>query len=208
MTLLAFALGGEVGARAAGKLSLTVSGDTLLRRIRQSCLKTSNISQTPKTLGVYDFAFRRGQSYGTIQVDLEKRRAIDLLPDREVDTLCDWLKAHPGVEIISRDRSPVYADGARRGAPDARQIADRFHLLMNLRTAIENLLCRKNPVLKQSYQTIVDGKLEALRQKADEQRETVYSINAKIKTTPSVYQKRGLEKQMRKRERFLKVKEL
>lgn len=139
---------------------------------------------------------------------MEKRKAIDLLPDREADTLCEWLTAHPGVEIISRDRSPVYADGARRGAPDAKQVADRFHLLMNLRTAIENLLCRNNPILKQAYQTVMDGELEALRQKAAEQRETVEEIKAKIKTTPSVYQKCGWEKRMRKRERFLKVKEL
>lgn len=120
-----------------------ISGDTLLQLIRRGSLKTTNDFDVPRVLGVDDFAFRRGQRYGTILVDLEKRKAIDLLPDRQAETLCQWLKAHRGVEIVSLDRAPFYADGARRGAPDATQVVARFHLLQNLRTAFENLLCQQ-----------------------------------------------------------------
>ena len=145
LTLLAFALGGEAGARTACGLSLPVSGDTLLRRIRRAALREA---PTLKVLGVDDWAKRKGQSYGTILVDLERHRPIDLLPDREAETLATWLKAHPGVEIVSRDRSPTYAVGINEGAPLAVQVADRFHLLMNVREVLEKVMYRQNRFLR------------------------------------------------------------
>ena len=136
---IALTAGGEAGARLASSLAMPVSGDTLLRLIRASPLPEV---PTPRVVGIDDWAWRRGQRYGTLVVDLERNRPVDLLPDRDAQTVATWLQRHPEVEIVARDRAGAYADGVRCGAPAAVQVADRFHLLRNLGDALARALDR------------------------------------------------------------------
>jgi transposase len=143
-THVSFALGGEAGSRLLKDLGVMVSADTLLKHIRSSQLRAH---RTPRVLSVDDFAFRRGTRYGTVLVDLERRTLVDVLPNRSADTFARWLMEHPGVEIVSRDRGGEYAEAARRAAPYAVQVADRFHLLKNLRDVVLRVFKQHTEVL-------------------------------------------------------------
>jgi len=137
LKFIAFDMSAETTAGVCKKLKIQVSPDSLLRLIRKTTLHPEPLV---RVLGVDDWAIRKGQSYGTILVDLEKHQTIELLPDRTQTTLSRWLQKHPEIEIISRDRSFEYKAGSEIGAPHAMQVVDRWHLLHNLREKLQEIL--------------------------------------------------------------------
>ena len=144
LVALGLATSAQVSERVAPSLGMQVSAPTLLRRLRTvSCPPPTSV----RILGVDDWAWKKGQIYGTLLVNLELNKPIELLPDRKEETLEAWLRSHPEIEVVSRDRGGEYAAAARKGAPQAQQVADKFHLLLNLREKLKELMARKQKLL-------------------------------------------------------------
>ena len=144
---------------------MPVSADTLLRTLRRRSAPTP---ASVKIVGLDDFAWRRGQRYGTIVCDLEQRRVIDLLADREIGTVTAWLKNHPAIEIVCRDRGGGYRDAVTKGAPQAVQIADRWHLLENANAAFLDVIRRHMRHLRRA---VTSSEIDTKRLSAVEKRQ-------------------------------------
>jgi transposase len=143
--LIGHALGGRPAERLMRRLGVPQGDDRILRNLkRQAALPSMPL----RVVGIDDWSWLKGTRYGTIVVDLERREVVDVLRDRSAKTTAAWLAKHPTVEIVSRDRCGLYAQAARQGAAQARQVADRFHLIQNLRQAIEQQLSRDHQPAK------------------------------------------------------------
>jgi transposase len=157
---LGLALGGEAGARLAQRLSIPLSPDTLLRIVRRS---PPSAPVTARVIGIDEWAWRRGRTYGTIIVDLEHNSVADLLPDRETASVAGWLRDHPEVEIVARDRAEVYGEGVRQGAPTAVPVADRWHLLRNLSVALQTVVGQHHVAIRSAAHAVLGERINVAR---------------------------------------------
>ncbi|MFA1674593.1 ISL3 family transposase, partial [Rhizobium mongolense] len=134
--LLGHSTGGRPGERLMRRLGMSISDDTILRHLKRNAARIDD-DPPARIVGIDDWSWRKSWRYGTIIADLERRKVLDILEDRSVVSVARWLKQHPSIEVVSRDRCGLYAQAAREGAPQASQVADRFHLMQNLRLAVE-----------------------------------------------------------------------
>ncbi|WP_370155871.1 ISL3 family transposase [Streptacidiphilus sp. EB129] len=205
---VALALGGRAGARLAEHLAVGIGRDVLIRLVR--ALPDPPVGPV-RVLGVDDFALRKGHNYGTVLIDIEGRRPVDVLPERSADALAAWLTEHPGVEVVCRDRARCYAEGADRGAGTATQVADRFHLWQNLGAAAERLVARLRtqwipPLLEKEKTVLPEGQLA---QRTRERHAAVHALMDKGMGHSQIVAELGLDdKTVRKFMRAVTVDEL
>ncbi len=145
---LGLALGGRPGQSFARRLVIPVSKDTLLRVVRR---RTAEPTSAPKVVGIDDWAWKRGHRYGTIICDLEQRRIVDILPDREAATVATWLAQHPSITIIARDRGAGFIQAATQGRPQAVQVADRWHLMENASAAFLGTVRQSMRMIRKAF---------------------------------------------------------
>jgi transposase len=204
---VAFEVGGEAGARILSWLGMPVSPDTLIRLVRAAPEPEVTI---PHVLGVDDWANRKGVNYGTILIDLERHKPIDLLPERSAATFESWLREHAGVTTIARDRGGEYIKGATAGAPDAIQVADRWHLLKNVREMLEQFLQNRRACLKAAVEVEAESVSVAPAETATTTGHGSYKIVRKarqVKGTTKEQQARQARR-TKKEERYRRILEM
>lgn len=155
LSCVAAGMAARAGARLARRLGLPVAKDTLLRIVRA---KPERPSKSVRVVAVDEFALRKRERYATIIVDLEAHQPIDVLPGRESGPVAEWLAAHPEIEIVCRDRARAFAEAARVGAPQARQVVDRWHVWHNLAEAVEKTVGAHHGCIKTAYAELPDGR--------------------------------------------------
>jgi transposase len=157
--LFGHAAGGRPSERLLARLGMPIGHTTILRHVKRGA---RGGPATLSVAGIDDWAWKKGMTYGTIIVDLERRQVVDVLADRSADSTAEWLRVHPEVEMVSRDRAGLYADGARQGAPQARQIADRFHLLQNFRQAVGRQLGGLGPPVRRKPPSLANDDFDPM----------------------------------------------
>ncbi len=192
LRLVGFALGGEAGGRLLWRLGMRASPSALLRYVRGS---PEVAYPRPHVVGIDDWAFRRGRRYGTMIVDLERHEVIDLLEDREAESVRAWLERHPQIRAIARDRGGAYAEAATKGAPQAVQVADRWHLMHNLAGALEEFLLQKKKVLREAARTETES--------PEEDYATSFSAGSLTPNRPRIWYERQLEASRKRHERIV-----
>jgi transposase len=203
---IGFATGGMLGARLSDRLGIQTCWMTILRRMMAR--PTAPVARVVE-LGIDDFAFRRGRKFGSILVDMQSHKVIDLLPDRKAETAASWMAAHPEIELVSRDRGGDYAAGARQGAPQAKQVADRFHLYKNLVEAVELILARCRAEIRKNAQLAIQEELqeEAAKPLLCEQAEVICVEN--WKPAPELCDERArLSRREQRYDRYQQVRAL
>ena len=153
--LFGHSVGGRPSERLMARLGMPVSDTTILRSVKE-CVGAQPTRGVVRVAGIDEWAWRKGMTFGTVIVDLERRQVVELLADRSAGTAADWFKRHPEIEVVSRDRAGLYADAARQGAPQARQVADRFHLLKNFQETVERQLGRFEAPIRESAVQVED----------------------------------------------------
>lgn len=174
---MGFELGGEAGARLGKKLSYPGSPDTILRLVKGAELPTTS---SPRVVGLDDWSWKRGLRYGTLICDLESNKPIDVLADRSVETVSAWFENRPSVQIVSRDRSSEYTAAISKGAPQALQVADLWHVGKNLVDSVQTLLARCRAEIRRGLHT------QATPEQASEEMEPVLEEERRPARSPSV----------------------